>query len=83
VREMHKLVALVDYETLVAGILKRKEYHYPNLDDVKVAGIVENPTVAENGDIEVVFPEEFGGKIKMNVINFEFIVFPGSIFQKF
>jgi len=71
-----KLVALIEYETLVAGALKEEEYHFPGLKNVKVAGVVINPVPDKQGNVIVLFPEDFGGEITVDCDALEYIVLP-------
>ncbi len=76
---MSKLIAVIPYEELCAGILREEEYHYPKLKNVKVAGIVTDPVPDKEGCVTVLFPEDFGGKISMDSDALEFIVLPDNV----
>jgi len=76
---MPKLIALVEYETLAGRFVKPEDYHFPGLENVKVAGVVTNPVPDKQGLVTVLFPEDFGGEIAVDSDALEFIVTPDNM----
>lgn len=75
------LIALVPYLSLARPFVSPEESYFQGIDNVRVAGIVQNGTPDKDGNVKVRFTEEYGGELDLPQSQLEFLVLPRKLFQ--